>query len=272
MLNENPGNGHDIATEPTRLVMADIRQAATTMTEDEARFLVDLYYQIQENRKAAGNQKRSLGNDEPNTTINWTFDTMMLMESTIRKALDVYTDTQPMGQWAKSIVGIGPVISAGLLAHIDIAKAQTAGAIWRFAGLDPTTKWEKKQKRPWNAQLKTLCWKIGESFVKVSGNQRDTYGKLYMQRKMIEARKNERGEYTDQAKQKLERFNIGKKTEAFKCYSQGQLPPAHIHARAKRWAVKVFLCHYFEEAYRLHWGKEPPEIYSIAMLGHVHKL
>ena len=31
--------------------------------------------------------------------------------------------------------------------------------------------------------LKELCWKIGESFVKVKGNPADIYGKIYEERK-----------------------------------------------------------------------------------------
>lgn len=258
--------------EPVSLVRADIRRAMETMTADEARYLVDLYYQIQESRKASGNQERSLKSEEPNTTIRWAFDTMLMVEGTIRKGLDDYSDLHHMGRWAKSVTGIGPVIAAGLLAHIDIERAKTAGAIWRFAGLDPTSTWGKKQKRPWNASLKVLCWKIGESFVKVSNNKNDVYGKLYQQRKARETAMNVAGEYADQAKHALESKEYRKTTEAYKHYMAGKLPPAHIHARAKRWAVKVFLCHWFEEAYRAHYGKEPPEIYSIAMLGHAHKI
>ena len=87
------------------------------------------------------------------------------MEGQIKRALEKYVDNHPVGSWLTSIHGIGPVIAAGLLAHIDIARAPTVGHIWRFAGLDPTTKWEKKTRRPWNAALKVLTWKAGESFV-----------------------------------------------------------------------------------------------------------
>jgi len=252
---------------------SDIRTAASTLTETEARYLVDLYYQIQEFRKATGSQISAMTKqDEPVGIIRWTFKSMESIEKQIKKTLADYTDIQHMGAWAKEIVGIGPVISAGLLAHIDMNKVKTAGSIWRFAGYDPTQTWEKKQKRPWNAKLKTLCWKIGESFVKLVNNEKCLYGKLYLQRKAMEAGKNEKFEYKDQAVARLEKYNIGKTTEAYKWLSQGILPPGQIHARAKRWAVKVFLCHWFEEAYRHKYGKEPPEIYSIAMLGHVHKI
>ena len=78
-----------------------------------------------------------------------------------------------------------------------------------YAGMDPRSTWEKGQKRPWNAQLKVLCWKLGESFVKVSGNEKAFYGRIYKERKALEMAKNEAGEYAAQAAAKLEKFKIG---------------------------------------------------------------
>ena len=172
----------------------------------------------------------------------------------------------------RTVLGVGPVIAAGLLAHIDITRAQTAGAIWRYAGLDPTSEWKKGEKRPFNASLKTLCWKLGESFVKVSGNEKSLYGKLYRDRKEVEIAKNEAGDFADQAKAKLEKFNIGKTTDAYKAYSTGKLPPAHVHARAKRYAVKMFLAHLHEIWYEIETGDKAPVPYVMAHAGHTHKI
>jgi hypothetical protein len=132
--------------------------------------------------------------------------------------------------------------------------------------------WKKGQKRPWNARLKRLCWLIGECFVKVSNNPNDFYGHLYRQRKAYETQKNESGEYAEQARLRLEKFRIGRDTEAYKYYSAGLLPPAHIHERAKRWTVKLFLSAYHEVAYFVHYGVLPPLPYPIVHLGHVHYL
>lgn len=257
--------------DPIVRLSKDIKQAAIVLSKDEARFLVDAYYMMQEDRKRGNNQVRALNESgEPNSVLTWVAEQSSTLEKQIARALDAYSASQPIGIWARSIVGIGPVISAGLMAHIDIEKAPTVGHIWRFAGLDPTSKWGKGQKRPWNAGLKTLCWKIGESFVKVSNNPDDKYGKIYAERKLYEQARNERGELAAQAADVLETKKIGKTTDAYKAYSVGKLPPAHIHARAKRYAVKLFLAHYHAEAYRLHHGSEPPLPYPIAHLGHAH--
>ena len=111
--------------QPLKILKADLKKAALIMTAHEARYLVDLYYQIQEFRKSASNQISAMKKDqEPMAVIDWVFGTTERIEMEIKKALDIYTDHEEtgVGAWAKDIIGIGPVISAGLLAHIDISK------------------------------------------------------------------------------------------------------------------------------------------------------
>ena len=173
----------------------------------------------------------------------------------------------------RSIVGIGPVITAGFLAHIDIAKAPTVGHIWRFCGLDPTVRWDKGTKRPWNASLKRLCWIVGESFTKVSNHPDDTYGKLYQQRKEREIARNEAGDYAEQAAASLTAKRFGDDTAAKKHYLAGKLPPARIHLRAQRWAVKIFLSHFHEVLFFVTYGERPPKPYVLDHVGgHVHRI
>jgi hypothetical protein len=323
----------DPSPEPIQRLSRDMAKAAASMTIDEARFLVDAYYQLQHNRILADNQTRSKDESrEPHEVLKWLASQNDVLEQQVKRSLDKWTDANNVGVWLKEITGIGPVIAAGLLAHIDITKAPTAGHIQRFAGLDPTMLWLGKEKaaamfkqcfeacdgnleatvvaiavkrnmkpaalrsmatvdreglevpltkgtliaatakRPFNGKLKTLCWKIGESFVKVSGNPADVYGKLYLERKEYESRKNELGDYADQAREILATKNISRSTDAYKAYVIGKLPPGHIHARAKRWAVKIFISHLHEFWYRDHFGKEPPAPYPIAILGHAHKI
>lgn len=245
------------------------KKAAETskgFTREEVRLLVSNYYLVQDQRMRMDNQVRSL--DEPPEIVGWLSDQFRLLESNIRRVLNIYTDNKDMGRWSKSIIGIGPVISAGLMAHIDITRAQTAGAIWRYAGLDPTCVWEKGQKRPWNAALKRLCWLLGESFVKTCNHDRSTYGPYYINRKAMEIARDTEGYNQAVALERAKQ--VGKTTEAYKHYSQGHLPPGHIHARAKRYAVKLFLAHWHDMAYRMHFRRPPPLPYPIAHLNHVH--
>lgn len=253
----------------TRLASKDIREAAVLLSDNEVRFLVDFYYMSQDDRKRAHNQDRALtGAGEPSSMVSWLAGQAQTIENQIKRVLDVYTSGHKMGEWMREVVGIGPVISAGLLAHIDIAKAPTVGHIWRFAGLDPTLKWGKGEKRPWNAKLKTLCWKAGQSFMKLHNHEDCYYGHLYSKRKAFEIERNERGVNAALAGELVAK--VGKTTEAFKHLSEGRLPPGQIDARARRYAVKQFLADLHGEWFRRHFGQEPPLPYPIAILGHAH--
>jgi hypothetical protein len=280
--------------ESIQKLTKDIKKASKVLTKQEARYFVDSYYTIQDYRIAVDGQIRSIDmpvfydesgkkrkpteeefsqyKAEPHEVLDWMKANVELLENQIKNALNAYTDGDEIGVWLKSITGIGPVIAAGLLAHIDIEKCPTAGHIWSFAGLNPESKWSKGEKRPWNAKLKVLCWKAGQSFVKVSGNEKDVYGKLYKQRKAYEQANNETGMYKDQAEYVLKSKKIGKDTEAYKWYSQGKLPPAHIQQRSERYAVKIFLSHLHAYWYKKHFGVEPPKPYAIAILGHAHEI
>ena len=222
----------------------DLKQASTTLSEQEARYLVDSYYIMQEDRKRAHNQVRALGeNAEPHSVIQWLADQSETLESEIKKVLAAYADSKRIGQWMTAQHGIGPVIAAGMLAHIDIKKAPTAGHIWRYAGLDPTIVWGKGQKRPWNADLKVLTWKAGQSFMKFSGADACFYGKVYRSRKGYEATRNDAGHNKQLAADILSQKKFDKSTEAYKHLSNGVLPPAQVDGRARRYAVKLFLAH-----------------------------
>lgn len=259
----------DLQDELDYRLRRDLRQAAALLSPTEARFLVDTYYQMQEDRKRASNQVRSM-ESEPHTLLSWVAERTGALEGSIRSALGVYAAHNPVGRWSMSIVGIGPVISAGLLAHIDIERAPTAGHIWNFAGLNPGVTWEKGEKRPWNAGLRTLCWKVGESFVKTQNHEHSFYGPLYRERRAIEEAQNASGALADQAAAKLDRFKIGKATTAYAAYSQGILPDAHIYARSKRWVVKLFLSHWHSVAYQVRYGREPPVPYALTLPNHAH--
>jgi len=146
-----------VIQEAVRKLTKDERFAGIVLGKDEARFLVDAYYQLQDNRIRNDAQVRSMAKDgEPHAVIQWLADMNRTLEDQIKAALDVYSANDPVGKWLRAQVGIGPVIAAGLLAHLDITKAETAGAFWSFAGMEPSKVWHKGEKRPWNAALKVL--------------------------------------------------------------------------------------------------------------------
>ena len=218
------------------------------------------------------------------------------MEDQILRALEKYVNAHVMGPWMMSIFGIGPVISAGLLAHIDVEWMEcsvcqkketaakkckcgapyvrktlaTAGQVWRYAGLDPTTQWEKKTKRPWNAELKVLCWKAGKSFWKFHKKPKCFYGHIFAKQKLVYADRNEAGDYADRSATILTEKKFKKDTDAYKAYSVGKFPPAHIHAMARRYAVKQFLSDLHAVWHFVEFGALAPKPWIIEEGGHAH--
>lgn len=234
----------NLSYEVAEKLQRDLRTMAELLGQREVRSLVDLYNQTQHYRIQTAGQSRSSDRDEPVALIEWLRDQSHQLELNLKNALGHFSDTYYVGQWMQSICGIGPVISAGLLATLDCRGINTPCAFWSFAGVDPTKKWEKKTKRPWNAQLKTLVtFKLGECFVKVQGNKNDFYGKLFRGRRDLEEERNEALQFKDQAAAALEAKNYRKETDAYKAYSIGKLPPAHLHERARRYTIKLFLSH-----------------------------
>jgi len=250
----------------------DLATAATTMTDNEVRFLVDGYYIMQEDRKRTANQILQM-KTEPHLVIAWLNEQTSILEKQIKRALGQYTDTHPVGVWMKTIFGMGPVMSAGLLAHIDITKAPTVGHIWSFAGLVNGQVWNKGEKRPWNATLKTLCWKVGQSFMKFSNADDCFYGHIYRDRKALEVERNESGQNKDTALTILKEKKIGKTTDAYKHLTNGKLPPAQLDARARRYSVKLFLSHMQLVWWFIEYGELPPKPYILDKQGgHAHMI
>lgn len=254
---------------PVRRLSRDERAAAVTLTSGQARFLVDYYYQMQRHRIASSHQSRTLEQGgEPNEAIDWLGEQSRTLEDQVRGALGRYALSTRQGRWAMSQTGVGPVIAAGMLARLELRP--TVGAWWRLAGLDPTVRWGKGAKRPWNASLKRLCWILGDSFTKQSGRESCFYGHIYRQRKEYETPKNLRGDYAEQAARQLAQKTYGKTTDAYKSLIEGRLPPAQINLRAQRYAVKLFLSHLHAVWHEVETGEKPPKPYVIAALGHAH--
>lgn len=285
-------------TRLTRDILASISPDV-----DEIRFLVDTYYQLQDFRMATGNQMRSLDRkvDEgpsEHKLLDWLFTNLDMLENQMKRAFDAFSMSSREGIWLRSIYGIGPVIASGLLAHIDIEKAPTAGHIWRFAGLDPTSKWNKGEKRPFNARLKVICWHAGQSFMKNAAAPECFYGKLYRQRKQYEIERNDAGGNAEEAAKRIVlirdpatkkwlsgRYPTGTTNAAVALPSAkrdaylktvecdggtAMLPLGQIDARARRYAVKILLSHLHHVMYDCHFGKPPPVPYAMTKAEHAH--
>lgn len=256
----------------------DVRSLHVNFDRKSVKELVSIYYRVQNDRIAIAAQARELKEaGSPYELAEHLSNQLHYMESSLVKPFENFAKTFKVGRWALSQYGIGPVITAGLISNIDINIAHTAGSVWRYAGMDPTLSWEKGQKRPWNAELKVLTWKIGQSFMKFSGRDQCFYGKLYLKDKARRKTINESGGYAEKAKHILATKNYRQNATKQKL-EQGLLSDGHIDAQARRFAAKIFLSHFhtvwYEDHHALLQGTpvRAPRPYAIEHGGHAHMI
>ena len=259
---------HRLITESRSELLAKIVRTLVLKSNEIAE-MVELYGDVQNLRIQHANRKRT---EPPSELAEWLDFWNHAGETVINGALRrwIESDESPSeAKWAYAQVGIGPIIASGLAAHIIPEKAASVSSLWKFAGLAPG--FDRKQKGvklPYNARLKVLCFKIGESFVKVSGRDDAVYGKLYASFKQEEIRRNEGGLYKEAAARELasKKFRA-EDSVTKKRLLEGKLSDAHLHSRAKRRTVKLFLSHFWVKA-REARGLPVSDPYAIAILKH----
>lgn len=241
-------------------------------TREDIKATVSQYYTVQNQRIALNNQvKAAIRAGADCTMLEHYCNQFMVTEKNIKIYLDTYTDNHPIGEWMKGIVGIGPVIAAGLLSYLDITKVRTSGGFLRYIGWDGETPRRKKgEKLTHNPKARTLCWKLGNSFRMRYNDPNCYYGKLYEAKKAYYKEKNENLEYAERAKKILSEYNYSDGTNSKEAYLAGKLPDAQIDAMAIRFCIKIFLSHLFDVWYMWEYGEYPPVPYAKAHLGHVH--
>lgn len=143
-------------------------------------------------------------------------------------------------EWLEEIKGVGPTIAGVIISEIDIHKADTVSALWRFCGLDVidghAPRPVKGQKHTYNGFLRSkLLGVLGSSFLKCNSIYRDFY---------------------DNYKNRLETKGWGK--------SKG-----HRHNAAIRYMIKMFLRDLYV-AWRTLEGLPVREPYQEEYLGKRH--
>jgi hypothetical protein len=245
-MSEPTRETNPLQTETRNELITKIIKTVTLKQRDIAE-CVELYYDVQTLRIQHANRERT---EPASELVKWLDFWMHAGESVIQSKLKqwIESDDSPSeAKWSYHQIGIGPIIASGLAAHIDVTRADSISAIWKFAGQCPGFDRKVKGiKLAYNARLKVLCWKMGESFVKVSGKEGATYGRLYAEFKSEEIKRNESGFYRAAAQRELEKKKFkAEDSVTKKRLLAGMLSDAHLHARAKRRAIKIFLSHYY---------------------------
>jgi hypothetical protein len=169
------------------------------------------------------------------------------LESQYKKAMMGYIVTEDI--WTKflqPIKGIGPILAANMIKEFGYCeKAPHVSSLWKYCGFDVheghAPKREKGKKLTYNPDLRTMMWKVGDSFIKQNS---PIYREIYDRTKAAETNR------TDENKPK----------------SKG-----HAHARAIRKMIKLFLAHYWEASKEIS-GQETSKPYIFDKLHHEHMI
>jgi len=104
------------------------------------------------------------------------------------KGLEKYVDDRvtqliknhPAYPWFNQVKGIGKENIGKVIGLVDIEKAGTISALWKFAGYSVENgKAPKRQKGAgklsYNSRLRSMCWRLGTSLMKAKGKFYDYY-------------------------------------------------------------------------------------------------
>jgi len=223
---------------------------------------VDTYYGIQKSRIETGNRINMLVRDYKLSDADAQFMhnkmdmQLFAVENEIKKALDKFGQQVAISAWLRSIVGIGPIITAGIISGMQSSgRFDNVAKLWSFCGYGlydgQIQKRVRGKKINYSPFMKTLLWKAGESFVKVKGKDEAYYGHWYTRFREVE--EEQHPEPVDV------KSPSGKK---YKNFTDG-----HKYARAKRKTIKLFLSHLWS-VWRDIEGLPKREPYVKAKLGH----
>jgi len=215
-----------------------------TDAEALARALVDLRdLTIQKARIQFGNRLSAIerGADQRNhqDVIERWHATFEQLERELDADIRTLSDDLPIVAYMTAVRGVGPLLAVKVAAMIDIHRAETVSALWRYAGYavmdGERERPVKGEKRHYNARLKTACYLIGTSFLKTGSPYRQVY---------------------DDAR----------------AYYEANRPDwtkGHQHNAAMRKMIKMWLSHLWQ-VWRALEGEPIPPPYAHQMLGHNH--
>lgn len=175
--------------------------------------------------------------------------------------------------WLEKIRGISSVLGSNLLKNFGYCENyEYVSSLWRHTGFDPDgAKGRKKGETiSYNPKLKTLVWKIGDSFMK---QRTQPYRRIYDSEKIRQLKllENAIKKMSEDEKKKWKKLSKKKDARSFLDGFNPFAPVSLLNAdfRARRKMVKIFLQHYWIIGRQI---KELPitKPYPIDKMGHTH--
>lgn len=216
------------------------------MDEITLRALVDLRNRtLQKSRIAFGNRLGAIERGEDivsNGTMalleRW-YERFDKLEKEIDDDIRELVDGAILIEYMIAVKGVGPILAAQAISMIDIERANTVSALWRYSGFGvvdgKAERLIKGKKSRYNKRLKNICLKIATSLLRANSPYRQIY---------------------DDAREYYERERVDWNKK-------------HQDYAAKRKMIKVWLSHLWE-VWRKFEGLPVRNIYAQDKLGHTH--
>jgi hypothetical protein len=260
------------------------------------RTLVDIYYDFQgqriqtQLRIGAAKREHSLSDEELSTYgITTIFENAQNFEKDLEKMISKQLKNHALyTQYLSRILGIGPMLSAGLISYIDdIEKFKHVSSLWQYSGYGmnrfckickkPTfveVEYETGKKAKKLHPIET-CPECGADTIPILQKRTTGYQSNWNDRLKVlawkagssfvkqSAKNSKYRKLYDKIKSEERRLNPKRKKIDGKIYYND----GHIHNRAMRKVVKIFFAHLWQ-TWRRQLGLEATEPYAKQLLGH----
>lgn len=131
------------------------------------------------NRLEAINRGDSVVDEGEEALMTYWYEQFSALEADADEQIQEAAASHPIIEQAVEVKGAGFITLAKIVAHIDIRRANTISALWRYAGLavvdGKAERLKKGEKAHFNRDLKTAVYLLGTQFLKANSPYRQIY-------------------------------------------------------------------------------------------------
>jgi len=192
-------------------------------------------------------------------------DRLVTLEEYVDGRIAELIKAHPAYPWFSRVKGVGRENIAKVIGLIDIEKADTISSLWKFAGFAPVDgKAEKRQKGAklhYNAQLRSMCWRLASSLLRTGGKFYEYY---------LKEKDKYQHRFRDESRLIVPATQLPKK-DGKRYEPEYMISAGHVHNMALRKMIKLFLALLWL-SWREGEGLPTREPYPVEYLGHEHPI
>jgi len=161
------------------------------------------------------------------------------------KTLELYVDgriaslitSHPAFPWFSRVKGVGKENIGKVVALIDIEKATTISALWKYSGYAVDNGHAPRRIKgggtlTYNSELRTMCWRLATSLLKANGKFHQYY---------LAQKDQYRQRYENEGIRIVPSAELPKNKDGKLFEPEGVISGGHLHQQALRKMIKLFL-------------------------------